>query len=129
MVLLHRPRCSLTQCRGFFFSVHQMKTNEIEIDVSDIVADLIGPHLIDHIVLFDPTVADINALAKLRPQTFIFSFMTGKNGMPDMTGIIESNWVVRPFWLGNIYKKDWLKAAHEIVTRSVWLTDDDAEKS
>jgi hypothetical protein len=53
-------------------------------------------------VLFDPTLEDVNELASLMPDHFIFVFSTvPAMEVPDFTGLVESDYVSRPIYIGN----------------------------
>lgn len=86
------------------------------------LSSLATPYLPDYAVLFNPTVMEINALASLRPETFIFSFITkGDIDRPiDMTGVVKSPYVAKPFWLANFRKEDWEKVVRKIVDANMW---------
>jgi len=93
----------------------------VTVDVSEFAPELSYP-FVDYVVLFDPTVEEINALAKLRPETFILSFVTKGdiNNLPNMNGIVMSNYVMMPYWLAHFEKEDQAKVVREIIDKSIW---------
>jgi hypothetical protein len=87
-----------------------------EINVTDLIAEMV-PLLPEFAVLYNPTVDEINALAKLKPELFIYSFITkgNINNLPDMTGIVESTHVIQPVWLVDCDKRDHITIVRQLI--------------
>lgn len=98
---------------------YEMKTNTmITVDISKTIATKVPPT--DFIVLFNPTVDRINDLHRSEPNTFIFSFATGKpEDVANMNGLIESDYILQPFFMGNVDPCDWPKVVQYFIDQ-VW---------
>lgn len=84
----------------------------------DVPPGALGPTLLSEFcVLYNPTPDEINALAALRPRMFIMSFITegDPTNPPDMTKIKPSTYVVRPYWIANVAKRDLLNVVRQLI--------------
>lgn len=60
-------------------------------------------YLPDLVILMDPTVEEVNELAKLRPRTFIFPLILNfEPGTTSMLGLTESSRILEPLYIGNL---------------------------
>jgi hypothetical protein len=77
------------------------------------------PEMPDFVVLFDPVPAEIEHAARAAPQSFVFSFLTCPvEKTPDFSTLSENPRIARPFYIGNLFKRDQFRVAMEIVTKT-----------
>ena len=76
------------------------------------VAELVSPPSkpMDFAVLFDPSCSKINETHLQNPKLVIFSFVTCRpEEVPDMSGLIQSDFIVTPMYIGNIDRSNWIE--------------------
>lgn len=97
-----------------------------EVDATHLVSEI----AYNHLILFDPTVEQINAAHKALPDTFIFSFLTVHKNVSDKcwADLECSDFVIYPIYLGNVPPSYSYTTAHNIVKQSLRIKVDRIEK-
>lgn len=86
---------------------------------------------LNHMVLFSPSVADVQALIELIPpdvRPHVFIFLTGKPSEQeqwgwlvnpaDMETVLRQKNIHPPFYIGNLLEEERMSVSHEIVRKA-----------